>query len=1043
MSEGHGRGEPLQLDSRSRSRTPYRHERLGRFLTLRACSVTGGLAGEEGGVGAAARDQLGVRAALGDATVGEDDDLVGAPRERQAMGDEQERAVAEALAHPLEGRLLGLGVERCGGFVEQQEGGVVDERAGEGDPLPLAGARLVPALEPSAENGVPRRRQRADPALDARGVRRALERVLPGRAGRRTEGDVVARGELEASEALRQHSEEPAHLLRFEASDVHAVERDRARGGVGQAGEQPEQSRFARAVLPHERGDPAPAQLEVHLLEGRALRAGVAEADPLAAERARCGRQRLVRPGFVVCGDRRAQVEHRFQALEVKPLFVQPGEAAGELLQGRASALEQAEVEHEAPGGRAAGADQDPGRAREGSDQNERVAQAPPEQPVAEPCPALAPEALGERPVARGERRRELVQADLGGVGLGGEQPVQVAGAAVVARPRPLPARPALGGPPPQRERDEAGGGEEQRHAQLEPRDQDGHAAEPQSRGDQLPQPLDEPPRTPGAVAQRAVEIVEEARILELLEIEARDLLVERRRDPQGGALGLLLPGERPERPHGEEREGDQRRGDEQAQARRRLACRHRVDEAADQEQERERQRHLERRRAGDGCRPAGCGAPAPAESARERSEGGAGIHGISQRPTLCEAPRRIDIPRHAPENRPTTPGVHPMLRESDVLLLVQHAYAAAEDPAAWPAFLDRFRAATKSQIASIFYQDLGDHRSDVSAAVGFDPRFAQLYQEHYSSKNVYMQNPAVIFPGSVCDGARMCPTDILLRSEYYNDFLRPMGVLDACGAILFVEDRRTAVVTALRSRRAPRYGDEELRLTRALVPHLQAALRINRRIAVLEQERAALREAADRLPVGVLLVASNGRVVEVNQAARSMIESRDGLRVGREGLAAERAAETRALRGCIARATAASRGEGLGVGGWVAVSRPSGKRPYHVLVTPLHGQRLVLGEPHSLAAIFVTDPELAEAPPAEALRAAYGLTPAECAVAVALARGETLRSLADALGISINTARTHLAHIFDKTGVRRQSDLARLLARDVLAPEVHPAQER
>lgn len=379
------------------------------------------------------------------------------------------------------------------------------------------------------------------------------------------------------------------------------------------------------------------------------------------------------------------------------------------------------------------------------------------------------------------------------------------------------------------------------------------------------------------------------------------------------------------------------------------------------------------------------------------------------------------------------------MLREADVLQLVQRVYAAAEDPSAWTGFLEQFRTVTKSQIASIFYQDLGDHRADVSAAVGFDPHFARLYQEHYSAKNVYMQNPRVIFPGSVCDGAEMCPPDVLLRSEYYNDFLRPMGVLDACGAILFVEDRRTAVVTALRPTRAARYGDEELALTRALVPHLQAALRINRRIAVLEHERAALREAADRLPVGVLLVARDGRIVEINRPARGMLDSRDGLAVGRDGLVASRADETRALRACVARATAAARGEGFGAGGWVAVSRPSGKRPYHVLVTPLHGHRLVLGEPHSLAAIFVTDPEAGGVPPAEVLRAAYGLTPAECDVALALARGETLRSLADALGISINTARTHLQHIFDKTGTRRQAELVRLLARDVVAPAGGP----
>jgi len=37
---------------------------------------------------------------------------------------------------------------------------------------------------------------------------------------------------------------------------------------------------------------------------------------------------------------------------------------------------------------------------------------------------------------------------------------------------------------------------------------------------------------------------------------------------------------------------------------------------------------------------------------------------------------------------------------------------------------------------------------------------------------------------------------------------------------------------------------------------------------------------------------------------------------------------------------------------------------------------------------------------------------------------------VASRLGISLATARTHLAHVFDKTGTRRQAELVRLLLR-------------
>lgn len=57
-----------------------------------------------------------------------------------------------------------------------------------------------------------------------------------------------------------------------------------------------------------------------------------------------------------------------------------------------------------------------------------------------------------------------------------------------------------------------------------------------------------------------------------------------------------------------------------------------------------------------------------------------------------------------------------------------------------------------------------------------------------------------------------------------------------------------------------------------------------------------------------------------------------------------------------------------------------------------------------------------------------YGLSPAQARVAAFVADGLSVVEIADRLGISPSTARTHLNRIFDKTGVRTQSSLVRLL---------------
>ena len=61
-------------------------------------------------------------------------------------------------------------------------------------------------------------------------------------------------------------------------------------------------------------------------------------------------------------------------------------------------------------------------------------------------------------------------------------------------------------------------------------------------------------------------------------------------------------------------------------------------------------------------------------------------------------------------------------------------------------------------------------------------------------------------------------------------------------------------------------------------------------------------------------------------------------------------------------------------------------------------------------------------------LRHRYGLTAAEAALAWEIARTGGRQSAAASRGISVATARSQLSSIFDKTGVRRQAELVRLL---------------
>ena len=78
-------------------------------------------------------------------------------------------------------------------------------------------------------------------------------------------------------------------------------------------------------------------------------------------------------------------------------------------------------------------------------------------------------------------------------------------------------------------------------------------------------------------------------------------------------------------------------------------------------------------------------------------------------------------------------------------------------------------------------------------------------------------------------------------------------------------------------------------------------------------------------------------------------------------------------------------------------------------------------------AAIFVQDPFVVPPFPGEAFAKLYGLTPSELRVLLAMAPGLGVKEAAEVLGVSETTAKTHLQHIYGKTGTSKQTELLHL----------------
>lgn len=360
-----------------------------------------------------------------------------------------------------------------------------------------------------------------------------------------------------------------------------------------------------------------------------------------------------------------------------------------------------------------------------------------------------------------------------------------------------------------------------------------------------------------------------------------------------------------------------------------------------------------------------------------------------------------------------------PETAQSDLLSTL---YAASTDPARWPAFIERVSHWFEGGTA-MFLRPRDDPSKTRFLGGDIDPAVQKSHDEYYVRCNPWIPRVGKTHP--ILDVSEaLVPTDEFVRTEFYNDWMRPQDFMHWVGMRPSLGDDSDLGLGVARSARRGPFDGDELRLLITLSEHLGRAGEISRRLELFAtQSRAASSVLAD-LNAGVLLVDVDMRVVFANPVAEELLVAGDGI-VARAGRL--RAAATGAeapLRDAVLRAA----GRSAVPGTTLNLRRSSGAPPLTLTIGPLDERDLPTFAWASLAVIVVGVPERDLALDPERLRVAYDLTAAEARLAAALCAGRSLADHADDVGVSLNTVKFHLKAVFDKTGEARQPELVRRL---------------
>lgn len=376
-------------------------------------------------------------------------------------------------------------------------------------------------------------------------------------------------------------------------------------------------------------------------------------------------------------------------------------------------------------------------------------------------------------------------------------------------------------------------------------------------------------------------------------------------------------------------------------------------------------------------------------------------------------------------------------MRDEQRLSLIGQIYDAALDVSKWPSVLSSLTRTFNGNAACLFQQDFVTGAARPLAFDNLTVTSFNDYAVYYWKKDIWSLNPQRHAAGEAYLSHDHVSDADILRSEFYYDFMRPNQLFHAIGSLPLIEGHLLYMFGIHRPKKGGRRFSEDQRQDLQLfVPHLQRALQIHHRFEQATVQREALEEASDHLTRGIFTFDTSGRLLWCNRVGEMICSQADGLMVQRGQLVAALSDETRRLHQLMGEAlhtgngngTGSSTGSGQAAGGAMLISRPSGRRPYMLLVTPLRAGNGRLDDRQPAVAVFVSDPERMPELPAIRLSRLYALTQAEAQLTLQLAGGHDLREIAAAMGKTMNTVRTQLKQVFQKTGVKRQAQLVRLV---------------
>lgn len=360
---------------------------------------------------------------------------------------------------------------------------------------------------------------------------------------------------------------------------------------------------------------------------------------------------------------------------------------------------------------------------------------------------------------------------------------------------------------------------------------------------------------------------------------------------------------------------------------------------------------------------------------------------------------------------------------------LIGEIYDAILDRAQWIKVLDKAAQFVGADAGTLIWRNPMCRAVNVIHAFGIKPGYVEQYRESYAKLDPTTGPMLLRDVGDVASTADLLPHGELLKTSFYREWLQPQGFVDMLQASLDKSPTEVVHLCFMRNGDSGMIDNATRDRLRLIIPHLRRAVLVGELVDRTTAQAATFGDALDGICAGLFLVDAGGQIVHANASGESMLSQGVLLRTHDDKLTPHDADAAEGLHE-IFNSAARDRAHVGPRGGAVPLIGRNGEHYVaHVLSLTAGARRQVGADDSAVAAVFVQKASLDLPSPQGAIGKLYKLTPTELRVLSGIVQVGGVPEVAEAMGISVSTVKTHLRRLFAKTGTDRQADLVKLVA--------------